>query len=118
MYSVNNNLQPSLESLIEHVEFYKTIEGNELLKEFIEQIELVKKHEYNFVLKDFETLWKRNLFIKNKSKERVMDILSGFLILGALFGIFIAIQKLDSNVITQIDQNEKIIELLKELKNK
>ncbi|MEK3910238.1 hypothetical protein [Paenibacillus sp. FSL H7-0331] len=47
-----------------------------------------------------------------------MDILSGFLILGALFGIFIAIQKLDSNVITQIDQNEKIIELLKELKNK
>ncbi|OME97378.1 hypothetical protein BK127_40565 [Paenibacillus sp. FSL H7-0331] len=51
MYSVNNNLQPSLESLIEHVEFYKTIEGNELLKEFIEQIELVKKHEYNFVLK-------------------------------------------------------------------
>jgi hypothetical protein len=52
------------------------------------------------------------------SKERVMDMLSGFLILGALFGIFVAIQKLNSNIITQIDQNEKIIELLKELNNK
>jgi hypothetical protein len=47
-----------------------------------------------------------------------MDALAGFLILGALFGIFVAIQKLNSNVITQIDQNEKIIELLNELKNK
>lgn len=47
-----------------------------------------------------------------------MDTLTGFLILGALFGIFVAIQKLNSNVITQIDQNEKIIELLSELKEK
>ncbi|MBE1442644.1 hypothetical protein [Paenibacillus sp. OAS669] len=43
-----------------------------------------------------------------------MDGLVGFLILGALFGIFVAIQKLNSNIITQIDQNERIIELLKE----
>ncbi|MBP1963356.1 hypothetical protein [Paenibacillus aceris] len=43
-----------------------------------------------------------------------MDVLVGFLILGALFGIFVAIQKLNSNIITQIDQNEKIIELMKE----
>lgn len=42
-----------------------------------------------------------------------MDVLVGFLILGALFGIFAAIQKLNSNIITQIDQNEKMIELLK-----
>ncbi|WP_079912833.1 hypothetical protein [Paenibacillus sp. 32352] len=43
-----------------------------------------------------------------------MDGLVGFLILGALFGIFVAIQKLNSNIITQIDQNERIIELLQE----
>ncbi|WP_079914850.1 hypothetical protein [Paenibacillus sp. 32352] len=43
-----------------------------------------------------------------------MDGLAGYLILGALFGIFVAIQKLNSNIITQIDQNERIIELLKE----
>jgi hypothetical protein len=43
-----------------------------------------------------------------------MDVLVGFLILGALFGIFVAIQKLNSNIITQIDQNERIIELMKE----
>jgi ADP-ribosylglycohydrolase len=47
-----------------------------------------------------------------------MDVLAGFLILGALCGIFVAIQKLNSNVITQVNQNEKIIELLTELKNK
>jgi hypothetical protein len=51
-------------------------------------------------------------------KEFVMDALVGFLILGALFGLFVAIQKINSNVITQIDQNEKIIELLTELRNK
>ncbi|MNI13541.1 hypothetical protein D3C73_667730 [compost metagenome] len=43
-----------------------------------------------------------------------MDVLVGFLILGALYGIFVAIQKLNSNIITQIDQNERIIELMKE----
>ncbi|BFT72546.1 hypothetical protein PAENIP36_39880 [Paenibacillus sp. P36] len=43
-----------------------------------------------------------------------MDVLVGFLILGALFGIFVAIQKLNSNIITQIDQNERIIQLMEE----
>ncbi|SCW80226.1 hypothetical protein SAMN04487970_105111 [Paenibacillus tianmuensis] len=46
MYSVNNNLPPSLERLVEHFELYRTMESNEIVHELIKQIVLFKNHEF------------------------------------------------------------------------
>lgn len=47
-----------------------------------------------------------------------MEILFGFLLLAGLFAIYDAIRKLNQNILTQVDQNQRIIELLNEIKRK
>ncbi|MGG1663138.1 hypothetical protein [Brevibacillus sp. NRS-1366] len=47
-----------------------------------------------------------------------MELLVGLLLLAGILSIFDAIRKLNKNIITQIDQNERMIELLNDLKKK
>ncbi|MCM3143018.1 MULTISPECIES: hypothetical protein [Brevibacillus] len=47
-----------------------------------------------------------------------MDLLFAFLLLTGLFAIYDAIRRLNQNIVTQVDQNQRIIELLNELKRK
>ncbi|WP_167385126.1 hypothetical protein [Brevibacillus formosus] len=47
-----------------------------------------------------------------------MEWMFAFLLLAGLFAIYDAIRKLNQNIITQVDQNKRIIELLNELKRK
>ncbi|MFS0553020.1 hypothetical protein [Brevibacillus sp. 179-C9.3 HS] len=47
-----------------------------------------------------------------------MFLLLAFLLLAGLFAIYDAIRKLNQNVITQLDQNQRIIELLNDIKKK
>ncbi|MED1785237.1 hypothetical protein P4V43_25785 [Brevibacillus fortis] len=47
-----------------------------------------------------------------------MELLFAILLMAGLFAIYDAIRKLNQNVITQVDQNQRIIELLNELKRK
>ncbi|MEJ8544359.1 hypothetical protein [Brevibacillus borstelensis] len=48
----------------------------------------------------------------------MMEILFLILMLAGALSIYDAIRKLNSNIVAQIDQNEKIIELLTKLNNK
>ncbi|WP_186380557.1 hypothetical protein [Brevibacillus brevis] len=45
-------------------------------------------------------------------------MLFAFLLLAGLFAIYDAIRGLSQNIVTQVDQNQRIIELLNELKKK
>jgi hypothetical protein len=47
-----------------------------------------------------------------------MELLFAFLLLAGLFAIYDAIRNLNQNIVTQVDQNQRIIELLNELKRK
>ncbi|WP_429844565.1 hypothetical protein [Brevibacillus sp. FIR094] len=47
-----------------------------------------------------------------------MELLFAFLLLVGLFAIYDAIRRLNQNIVTQVDQNQRIIELLNELKRK
>lgn len=47
-----------------------------------------------------------------------MEWLFAFLLLAGLFAIYDAIRMLNQNIVTQVDQNQRIIELLHELKRK
>ncbi|MFF0825799.1 hypothetical protein ACFYU8_06770 [Brevibacillus sp. NPDC003359] len=47
-----------------------------------------------------------------------MELLFAFLLLAGLFAIYDAIRGLNQNIVTQVDQNQRIIELLNELKKK
>jgi len=47
-----------------------------------------------------------------------MELLFGVLLIAGLLSIYDALRKLNSNIVTQIDQNNKIIELLDDLKKK
>ncbi|MGG4453632.1 hypothetical protein [Brevibacillus porteri] len=47
-----------------------------------------------------------------------MESLFAFLLLVGLFAIYDAIRRLNQNIVTQVDQNQRIIELLNELKRK
>ncbi|GAB1529191.1 MULTISPECIES: hypothetical protein [Brevibacillus] len=47
-----------------------------------------------------------------------MEWMFAFLLLAGLFAIYDAIRKLNQNIVKQVDQNQRIIELLNELKKK
>ncbi|GED58216.1 hypothetical protein ABER61_13660 [Brevibacillus formosus] len=47
-----------------------------------------------------------------------MEWMLAFLLLAGLFAIYDAIRKLNQNIVKQVDQNQRIIELLNELKRK
>ncbi|GIO07006.1 hypothetical protein J31TS6_30340 [Brevibacillus reuszeri] len=47
-----------------------------------------------------------------------MELLFGVLLIAGLLSIYDAHRKLNINIVTQIDQNNKIIELLDDLKKK
>ncbi|MFG0215483.1 hypothetical protein ACFU8X_20445 [Brevibacillus porteri] len=47
-----------------------------------------------------------------------MELLFAFLLLAGLIAIYDAILGLSQNIVTQVDQNQRIIELLNELKKK
>jgi hypothetical protein len=45
-----------------------------------------------------------------------MEILLGFLVLSGLFGIYDALRKINTNINRQFDQNQKVLELLTEIR--
>ncbi|MFC8683551.1 hypothetical protein [Brevibacillus porteri] len=47
-----------------------------------------------------------------------MELLFAFLLLALLFAIYDVIRRMNQNIVTQVDQNQRIIELLNELKRK
>ncbi|MGG3296134.1 hypothetical protein [Brevibacillus formosus] len=51
-------------------------------------------------------------------REDGMEWMLAFLLLAGLFAIYDAIRKLNQNIVKQVDQNQRIIELLNELKRK
>ncbi|NTU19795.1 hypothetical protein HPY28_05605 [Brevibacillus sp. HB1.2] len=47
-----------------------------------------------------------------------MELLFAFLLLAGLFAIYDVIRRMNQNIVTQVDQNQQIIELLNEWKKK